>query len=704
MFSWCGSGLASAALILAGLAPYHAAGLNVASSPFYRDPLFDGAHDPELVWNHAEQCYWLLYLQNRYNIPLSDPAPLGRTSLTDIGLASTPDGGRSWVYRGVAEGLDVPASARADELPPSGTQQYGGATWWRPAVTFAGGVYHAFWIMWESSRGMKGPDGPGAYANWNLIHYTSNNLKSWRYNQTVRTNSFAYDSDVFRLADGRYILFSTGQTRLVRGNPKVLQSYDLYHWSQCTDPGLQVNIDEGPHATWNDMSIKWRGFAFINWDGSAHFGTNRPNMMRTSDGGLTWEMSNTTLYPGAGTRHLDLGAAHQGPLLLNQGAGGEGGWALYFSEFSVGAEYAQSTGCGTERAVLQLAAVETDSSGWPVVNRSNGPPNDLTLTPPPHASLSSLGLALSTSPWSIGLPEAMVIACAEINRWHPGWFAVMDIPSASSPATKLGRAQDDEAPPPGKQGHNCSLAGPFYRSAHLPMDGCITVCEADPQCQGFTWKHVETPAGSGVAVTVNCTGKAGQPCCYFQTKAAIKARMSTPLFDCWAKHQLPRPQPPPPPAPASLPWAGPHSCCCTSCTLPAECHGAGGAGVTAACPSMMWRDPKVAAQFFSNSTSSGRKAALVWHLNFAATDKTKLRPIGTFGRRLNRSALTSCGLCCCAVAANLLSPHVSCGCMVAAGYQVDVLANGTIKSLWNTSAAAAVTPLRQFRYDGLADV
>jgi len=123
-------------------------------------------------------------------------------------------------------------------------------------------------------RGMKGPDGPGAYANWNrqytsslsplsalvrfgnsseidcscyttVVHYTSDNLKSWRYNQTVRTNSFAYDSDVFRLADGRYILFSTGQTRSVRGNPKVLQSRDLYNWEVCVDPELQVDIDEG---------------------------------------------------------------------------------------------------------------------------------------------------------------------------------------------------------------------------------------------------------------------------------------------------------------------------------------------------------------------------------------------------------------------------------------------------------------------------
>ena len=60
----------------------------------------------------------------------------------------------------------------------------------------------------------------------------------------------------------------------------------------------------------------------MNWDGSAHKGSDQPNMLRTADGGIHWERGNTTLYPGPGTRYRDLGATHQGPLLLNQGADG----------------------------------------------------------------------------------------------------------------------------------------------------------------------------------------------------------------------------------------------------------------------------------------------------------------------------------------------------------------------------------------------
>ena len=87
----------------------------------------------------------------------------------------------------------------------------------------------------------------------------------------------------------------------------------------------------------------------------------------------------------------------------------------------------------------------------------------------------------------------------------------------------------------------------------------------------------------------------------------------------------------------------------------------GGAGVTSACPSMMWRDPQVASPFFSKSSSVGTEAERSWELEFAATDKTTKRRLS---------------------------------------YQAVVAGNGTILSLRDASGAA-VAPLRQYRYDGL---
>jgi hypothetical protein len=60
------------------------------------------------------------------------------------------------------------------------------------------------------------------------------------------------------------------------------------------------------------------------------------------------------------------------------------------------------------------------------------------------------------------------------------------------------------------------------------------MCYADAECAGFTWKHVNA-SGEGVAITTNCTGKAGQPCCYFQSSSEITGVIAGTKFDCWAK-------------------------------------------------------------------------------------------------------------------------------------------------------------------------
>lgn len=396
---------------------------SLAPAPFYHDPLFDSAHDPEMIYNRHEGCWWILYLQNRYNSPVAPgmPAPLGLTSLTDIGLASTPDRGFTWIYRGIATGLDVPSSERHNELPPGyDSQQYGGATWWRPAVTYYKQVYHGFFVYWEPGRGMIGPDGNGAYANWNLVHYESVGLQHWKYVQMLRRNSFAYDSLVFRTAVGSWILFSTGQNRLVSGAPRPLQSYDLYHWEEALDPTLQhINVDEGPHLSFRDATKTWNGYAWMTWDGSAHRGTGAPNILRSSDGGRTWEQTNQTLYGPPSDRELDVGPAHQGPLVLGQGKEHSKGYAVYFTEFNAEKAVGTHTGCGTGRSVLQFAQVQFNTTGdeWISVNRSV--PVELDLTPPEDAEAAPVQDAV----WEVAQEDIQVIALAEITRWNPGWFA-----------------------------------------------------------------------------------------------------------------------------------------------------------------------------------------------------------------------------------------------------------------------------------------
>jgi hypothetical protein len=275
-----------------------------------------------------------------------------------------------------------------------------------------------------------------------------------------------------------------------------------------------------------------------------------------------------------------------------------------------------------------------------------------------------------------------------------------------------------------------------YNGTHthtLPqVRDCITDCGADPACAGFTWKHTDA-FGPGIVVTVNCTGKQGQPCCYMQTAAEISGWGSTSDFDCWRTNGLPPPGPPPGPPPVSLlpspaapccmtdaalfelsaalsasrshvrcvdllcslqhriaialqsvrELAGgggrergegvscrlPKStltcsfllilalvyrspfqsldCCCSACELPPVCHGAGGAGVTASCPSMAWRNPAVARQFFRSVTSTGSAADTVWSLDFAATDRTTGVALAYVVPLCDLLRVCRCYSCCC---------------------------------------------------------
>jgi hypothetical protein len=90
------------------------------------------------------------------------------------------------------------------------------------------------------------------------------------------------------------------------------------------------------------------------------------------------------------------------------------------------------------------------------------------------------------------------------------------------------------ATPPPEPG--CALSGPFYDAIDVQLGACLAACTASVQCGGFTFKSVASdtgdpsPAGEG-----NCTGHAGQPCCYMQT-ASVMGRATPRLnYSCWEK-------------------------------------------------------------------------------------------------------------------------------------------------------------------------
>jgi hypothetical protein len=595
------------ALLLASSIALVACGGTIDSSrqPFYADPLFDSAHDAEFVWSELEQTWWITYLQNRYNVPSTEPAgPCAYCSYTDIGLASTPDNGATWVYRGVARGLDLPLELRHDHTNP-GTQQFGGATWYRPAVLKIGDVYHGFWVYWEPRMGLLGNSAIGQ----GIVHYQSQDLKNWTYAGVVGGDT-GYDSVVFQIADGRYILLSTHSQ-----NATTYQSTDLKTWVPTTDPGLHLSTGEGPHV------VDFKGHKWLNAEGS--------QLRRSDDGGLHWvdlTGPEQSLWPftGSGSRRYDIGLMHQGPLFVQGEPPNERAFYLYFTEFPLNGTWCLERGLqtqsdmdtfgylqnGCERSMLQLAEVHyapNIQGGALTVNRNES--FSFTMVPPPNRSRTTRVQNRPTV-WHVSKEDAMVIALAELNRWVPGALYDLSICSeATLPIATSGQPTCGPPPPPKTPGcnlpscvkntivDNFRIAAGFYTTYSRPTaEECVSECvrnasRATNPCTATIWK---SPNATGLS---SCGG-IGSPCCYFMSVPGreLPSNCGGACATAWQWKS----------------WS----------SVGLELQPAAASSRRLANPQRMWRNPDLAHRYFSSVVTGGVGAALVFKLQFESQDAT----------------------------------------------------------------------------------
>ena len=104
-----------------------------APSPMYNDPIYDGAADPVMIWNHLEKKWWMLYTTRRANMPTIDVSAYYGNK---IGIASTDDQGATWIFRGY---LDLEF-------------ERGWNTFWAPDVIFDNGIYHMYVVYIKGAR------------------------------------------------------------------------------------------------------------------------------------------------------------------------------------------------------------------------------------------------------------------------------------------------------------------------------------------------------------------------------------------------------------------------------------------------------------------------------------------------------------------------------------------------------------------------
>ena len=220
-----------------------------APAPLFRDPIFDGAADPTIIWNPAEQAWWLFYTNRRANV---EAPGFAWVHGTDIGIASSADGGRTWIYRGIAEGL---AFAR------------GRNTWWAPEIIEHAGRYH----MYVSYV-------PGAPHDWfgtrHILHYTSENLWDWRFvSQLALSSDRVIDACVFRMPGGQWRMWYKDEAK--QSHTYAADSDDLHQW-RVVGPVITDCAHEGPNVfAWQGaywmVTDHWRGLGVYRSGDCVHW-------------------------------------------------------------------------------------------------------------------------------------------------------------------------------------------------------------------------------------------------------------------------------------------------------------------------------------------------------------------------------------------------------------------------------------------------
>jgi hypothetical protein len=211
----------------------------IPKTPLFRDPIYDGAADPTIIWNHQEKSWWVVYTSRRANV---DCQGFAWVHGSDIGIASSDDGGQNWVYRGILNGLEF---------------EKGRNTFWAPEVIWNGGLYHMYvsYIrgIAEDWRGER-----------HIIHYTSNNLWDWRLESILPLSSdYVIDACIHPLPSGAWRIWYKDEAH--DSHTFAADSQDLFHWT-VVGPVISDCPHEGPnvffwhHAFWM-ITDPWNGFA-----------------------------------------------------------------------------------------------------------------------------------------------------------------------------------------------------------------------------------------------------------------------------------------------------------------------------------------------------------------------------------------------------------------------------------------------------------
>jgi len=264
------------------------------AGPLYRDPIFDGAADPTVIYHPDEDAWWMVYT----NRPTTVTIETGLSWLfgSDLGVASSLDGGATWNYRGIVEGLAF---------------EWGRGTFWAPEIIFGGGQFHMF-VSYIRGIPIEGPPPP-----MRIHHYTSPDLIRWEHLGPLPLSSDrVIDACVVERPGGGWRMWFKDET--TGSSTWAADSPDLMTWTVTGEVLSTPGGHEGPNV------FRFAGSWWLlvdGWDGQLVY--------RSSDLD-TWEPDGKLLEGPIGRPHArvdDVGPGLHADVVVS----GERAWIFYFT-------------------------------------------------------------------------------------------------------------------------------------------------------------------------------------------------------------------------------------------------------------------------------------------------------------------------------------------------------------------------------------
>jgi len=286
-----------------------------ADKPLFRDPVYDGAADPIVIWNEQEQRWFMFYTNRRANLTETNGVDWVHGTL--IGIAESTDGGTTWKFRGVAN------------------INYGekNFSYWAPDIIEENGVYHMFLTVV-----------PGTFTDWNhgreIVHLTSTNLIDWTFNdKCILASDKVIDAGLVKAPNGLWRMYYNNE----QDDKSIYysESNDLTNW---TNYGKVISDrrGEGPKV------FRWKDKYFMIIDNWAGLG------VYSSDDMNNWTRQETMLLAEGGSGEDDGTNGLHADVIVNNGRA----YLFYFTHPGRIGNAVQVNNYETRRSSLQVVELE----------------------------------------------------------------------------------------------------------------------------------------------------------------------------------------------------------------------------------------------------------------------------------------------------------------------------------------------------------